>query len=437
MVSGEHVLDELAAQQHAGRAVGLTSVCSAHPLVLDEVVRHGVAAGSTVLVEATCNQVNQDGGYTGLQPAQFRAEVEHLAQRHGLGEDRLVLGGDHLGPNPWRHLAADVALAKSRELVAAFVAAGFTKIHLDTSMRCADDPPGALHPAVVAERSADLAVVAEEEAARAGTAVRYVVGTEVPVPGGESAGEHGIHVTTAADVEETLDLTQLAFARAGVPQAWERVRAVVAQPGVEFSDTELFGYRAGQAAHLSQLLAAEPSLVLEAHSTDYQTPQALRGLVQDRFAVLKVGPGLTFAYREALFALSYVEDELLGDSASGVRRVLDDAMVADPSTWQSFYPSDPTRAAYARRWSRSDRSRYSWPAPAVQAAVDVLLANLRSTGVPDELLSQYLPRQHDVIHGRAAAPLSGLRPADSPDPQDLLRDAVRVVLDDYLQATSG
>ena len=120
-----------------------------------------------------------------------------------------------------------------------------------------------------------------------------------------------------------------------------------------------------------------------------------------------------------------------------VRVVLDDAMVADPSTWQSFYPSDPTRAAYARRWSRSDRSRYSWPAPAVQAAVDVLLANLRSTGVPDELLSQYLPRQHDVIHGRAAAPLSGLRPAGSPDPQDLLRDAVRVVLGDYLQATSG
>ncbi|MDH4353931.1 MAG: class II D-tagatose-bisphosphate aldolase, non-catalytic subunit, partial [Actinomycetota bacterium] len=136
----DHVLDRLAHDQHEGRALGITSVCSAHPVVLDEAVRHGAAGDYVVLIEATCNQVNQDGGYTGLQPADFRRQVEALAAARGLPADRLVLGGDHLGPNPWKHLPAETAMAKSEELVRAFVTAGFSKIHLDTSVGCADDP---------------------------------------------------------------------------------------------------------------------------------------------------------------------------------------------------------------------------------------------------------------------------------------------------------
>jgi D-tagatose-1,6-bisphosphate aldolase subunit GatZ/KbaZ len=423
----EHVLDQLVRAQHEGHAVGVTSVCSAHPVVLEEAVRHGAAGGHVVLVEATCNQVNQDGGYTGLQPRDFRREVERLAMEHGLPSDRLVLGGDHLGPNPWKHLSAETAMAKSAELVRAFVMAGYTKIHLDTSIRCSDDPPGAMHPALVAERAARLAVVAEEAAAEAGFEPRYVIGTEVPVPGGESVGAHGIHVTTTVDVEETIDLTQAAFGSAGVGSAWERVRAVVAQPGVEFSDAELFGYVPGQAAHLAQFISAEPSLVFEAHSTDYQTPQALRGLVRDRFAILKVGPGLTFAYREGVFALSLIEDELLGEAASGVRKVLDRAMVDNPSYWQPFYPSDPALAARARKYSRSDRSRYYWPVPSVQQAVQRMADNLRGTGIPGELLSQFLPVQSRRV---AAGELED-------DPSALLGDTVRVVLDDYAAATAS
>ena len=52
-------------------------------------------------------------------------------------------------------------------------------------------------------------------------------------------------------------------------------------------------------------------MVFEAHSTDYQTAGALRALVEDRWAILKVGPALTFALREALFALSAIEEELI------------------------------------------------------------------------------------------------------------------------------
>ena len=142
-----HPLDSLAAAHRAGRADGLASICSAHPLVLDETIRHGVDGEHVVLIEATCNQVNQDGGYTGLRPVEFCDQVAERAAKYGLPQERLVLGGDHLGPNPWKHLPAETAMAKSEELVHAFVAAGYSKIHLDTSMSCADDRPGALAPA--------------------------------------------------------------------------------------------------------------------------------------------------------------------------------------------------------------------------------------------------------------------------------------------------
>ena len=66
------------------------------------------------LIEATSNQVNQDGGYTGMVPAQFRDFVQGIAERVGFPLARLVLGGDHLGPNAWTALPADEAMAKRK-----------------------------------------------------------------------------------------------------------------------------------------------------------------------------------------------------------------------------------------------------------------------------------------------------------------------------------
>jgi len=415
----EHVLDTVVRAQHEGEALGVTSICSAHPVVLEAAVEHAVAGDHVLLVEATCNQVNQEGGYTGMRPDGFRREIEGLAARAGLPSERLVLGGDHLGPNPWKSLPAAEAMKRSEVLVADYVAAGFSKIHLDASIGCVDDP-SPLPPALIADRTARLAAVAEGVAE---LPLRYVIGTEVPVPGGESAGAHGIHITRTEDVAETIELTRKAFENAGVGAAWERVRAVVAQPGVEFSDSELFRYIPGQAEHLAGCLVGA-DLVFEAHSTDYQTRDALRGLVTDHFAILKVGPGLTNAYREAVFALSFIEDEICGAEASYVREVLDSAMLANPSYWQPFYPSDPHRAAFARRYSRSDRSRYYWPQPSVQAAVDAMVRNLAE--IPHELLAQFLPAQARLVaEGQLVA-----------EPRILMRDKVREVLDDYAAAVT-
>ncbi|MEZ5193531.1 MAG: class II D-tagatose-bisphosphate aldolase, non-catalytic subunit [Nocardioides sp.] len=154
-------------------------------------------------------------------------------QRTGCLPTGCCSAADHLGPNPWKHLPAEEALSRAARMVADYVAAGFTKIHghlRAVRRRPARRPAGGGRRP---EQAAGLGRVAESSPDPG--RLRYVIGTEVPVPGGESAGTHGIHVSTAADVSHTIAATRAAFEAARAGAAWDRVRALVAQPGVEFS----------------------------------------------------------------------------------------------------------------------------------------------------------------------------------------------------------
>lgn len=408
----------------AGRALGLTSICSANPVVLGAAAEHAAQTGTSLLVESTCNQVNQDGGYTGMTPAAFRHWMEAIASQAGLPPSQLTLGGDHLGPSPWQAEPADKAMARARILVADYARAGYTKVHLDTSMRLGDDPLGPLAPEVVAGRAADLAAVAEAAAPHG--KLLYVIGTEVPLPGGAQAHEERPVPTRSEDAAESIALTRAAFARRGLAHAWERVIALVVQPGVEFGDEQVFVYDREAARPLSRFIETQPGLVYEAHSTDYQPGGALRELVEDHFAILKVGPALTFAYREAIVALAAIENEWLarkGVELSGVRQALEGAMLANPAHWRKYYGGDESEQRFKRWFSYSDRIRYYWPQEGVVEALGRLNHNL-SGGVPPALLSQYLPRQNERVR-------EGLLPNE---PDALAKDAVAAVLAQYAAA---
>ena len=406
--------------KRAGRPAGLVSVCSAHPLVLEAAMRQALEEGRLLLVESTVNQVNQFGGYTGMRPADFAAFLDGIRSAAALPPDRLLLGADHLGPFPWRGEPAAQAMRKACELAAECVRAGYRKLHLDASMSLGGDVTdarGGLDPALVARREAELAAAAE--AAFRGTAgPAYVVGTDVPAPGGTAGEGDGVSVTTAQELLDTVSLGAEAFRAAGLEQAWSRVFAVVVQPGMEFGDHGVQAYDRVRAARLCDAARTLPGLVLEGHSTDYQSPAALRALVEDGVAVLKVGPALTFAMREALFALELVEREQAPAEPSRLGEELERAMLANPSHWRGYYRGED---ALARRFSLLDRCRYYWAAPPVRRAVERLLANLRRQAPPWTLLSQYLPRQAGRVREGS---LSG-------EPLELVRAAVREVLDDY------
>src|SRR3954463_15428987 len=113
-----HMIADTINQHKAGEPVGVYSVCSAHPTVVEAAIAQAAADGSYVLIEATSNQVDQFGGYTGLRPAEFRDLVLGLADRAVFPRDRVVLGGDHLGPNRWQRESASEAMAKAEVLIA-------------------------------------------------------------------------------------------------------------------------------------------------------------------------------------------------------------------------------------------------------------------------------------------------------------------------------
>lgn len=407
--------------------VGITSVCSAHPLVLEAAMLEAASRGSPVLIEATCNQVNHTGGYTGLTPADYRNLVHDVADRISFPRNEIVLGGDHLGPNPWRHLAAEEAMAQAEMMVAAYVGAGFEKIHLDTSMGCKGEPD-CIPAELAARRAARLAVVAEKTGAGMAASLRYVVGTEVPTPGGATEEIERLEVTRPEAVVATVEEHRRAFAAAGAPSASEDIVAVVVQPGIEFDDQKVVVYRPEPAARLRTALAEMPGLVFEAHSTDYQPPETLAQLVRDGFAILKVGPALTFAYRRALYALDRTAAALDRSwSAHALTTEMERVMLADPRYWQSHYHGGAEQERWLRHFGYSDRIRYYWPSPASRRAVQRLFAHLGESSIPSSLIGEFFPDLHArVVSGNLV-----------PQPRNLLVEAVRDVLRVYAAACAA
>jgi D-tagatose-1,6-bisphosphate aldolase subunit GatZ/KbaZ len=390
--------------------------------VIEATIRQAEEDGGAVLIESTSNQVNHDGGYTGMTPDQFREFVYRIADGLDFDRQRLVLGGDHLGPNPWKNLSPSEAMLGAAETVRQYVAAGYSKIHLDTSMACAgeSDP---LDDQVIADRAAELCAVAEQSASA--EKPLYIIGTEVPPPGGAQHKLQTVEVTSEAAAKKAIEVHRKAFLSRGLDSAWSRVVALVVQPGLEFGDTTVVDYVPEKSNHLTRLLDEEPGLVFEAHSTDYQNADAYVYLVKRGFAILKVGPALTYAMREALEALEDIERQLVPSAQhSQLFAVVEGAMLARPKDWQGHYHGDAQKTRLLRLYSYSDRIRYYWNEPGVQDAVAKLIDNLQEVDIPLVMLSRYLPEQYAAVRaGEIAA-----------DPKDLIIHRVRGVVRMYANA---
>lgn len=412
--------------------VGVYSVCTASEPVIEAALEFARDHDSIVVIEATANQVNQFGGYTGMKAADYRDFVYEIADRVGYDKDNIVLGGDHLGPLTWTDLNEKEAMENATQLVYDYVRAGFTKIHLDTSMRVADDSTTErLSDETIARRSAMMAQsvlkayadLKEENPDAIFPA--FIIGSEVPIPGGLQEVEETLQVTSPDDFESTYETFRKVFEEYEVMDVFNAVIAIVVQPGVEFGDDDLFFYDREKAKDLvARLKNNYDTLAFEGHSTDYQTPQHLREMVEDGVVILKVGPALTFAYREALFALSHIED-IVCENPSNFIDVLEAEMLDKPKNWQNHYHGTEKELFIKRKFSYSDRARYYLPQPKVQEAINTLMTNLGNTEIPMTLLSQYLPYQYrNIKDGKIKN-----------DVREIINDYVKLYFEDYHYAT--
>lgn len=422
---------QLVKDQKSGIKRGIISVCSANKFVLEAAMKNAKIYDEYVLIEATANQVNQFGGYTGMTPKDFVDFVNKIAADQKFNLEKLILGGDHLGPLIWTSENESDAMDKAKELINRYVLAGFTKIHIDTSMKLNDDDKDVrLSDEIIARRGAELCAVAEKAFAelkeKDNLAIPpvYVVGSEVPIPGGTQEEEEGISVTTVEDFKATVEVFKKNYETHGLDEAWERVVAVVVQPGVEFGDASIDEYDKDKASDLVKALNDYPTLVFEGHSTDYQTPTKLKEMVNDSIAILKVGPGLTFALREALFSLAEIEKEMLALSPiklSKFKEVLENSMLINPDNWQKHYHGEAGELIFKRKFSFSDRCRYYLPDKNVDDAIDMMIENLKRVEIPLTLLSQYMPMQYSKVRNGEI----------SNDPISLIHDKIINCMDEY------
>lgn len=431
MTNRPNVLKQLL-DRSDGQPRGVLAVTCANEFVIKTCMESAKKRNTCFLVEATVNQVNQYGGYTGMKPADFAVMIQKIAQEIGFPLEKLILCGDHLGPHIWKDLPENDAMARSKELVYQYVAAGFRKIHLDTSMNLSSDNPTLpVNTRVIAERSAELAIVAEQAYADTKNSTPwpfrpvYVIGSEVPVPGGTEE-EVSMQVTKPADLNNTLLCFKDVLLKHNLSMVWDDVVAVVAQIGVEFSDKTVHDYSHEAALELSAALKQHAGIVFESHSSDYQISSSLRNMVLDGVGILKVGPELTYVFREGLFSLAMMEKELLALNLnlqpSGFIERLEKVMLeSEPNYWAKYYQGTPEQQGFKRKYSYSDRSRYYLSEPSVKDAYTRLIENMSSIDIPYTLISQYMPVQYTKIReGQLES-----------SPIALLKDKISCVMERY------
>lgn len=374
---------------------GIYSVCSSDEIVIKASLKQAELDNSAILIEATCNQVNQYGGYTGMKPLDYKNFVFSIAQEMNFNTENIILGGDHLGTQPFKTMNSNEAMKRAKEMVLLFVEAGFTKIHLDASVRCLDDHNLTIEDFEyqACERVAEMAKVIEQSPFAEN--VSYIVGTEVPTPGGSLENEEELLPTTAKEAEATIKQSKDSFYSRNLIKGWSRVCGLVVQPGVEFSDNNVIEYNSKAVKELSNYLSDNKKIVYEAHSTDYQTNNGLKELVDDGFSILKVGPALTYAKREAVFALGRIEKELFTESdCSLIEQIIEEAMLVQPENWESHYHGSIAEIKLARKYSYSDRLRYYWPLEKIEIAMGILRSNLSKVEIPHTLLYEFMPMEY-------------------------------------------
>lgn len=424
----KHPIQQMMDQRREGKICGIESVCSANEFVLEVALKRSKLFNAPVLIEATANQVNQFGGYTGMYPKDFYEMVLKMAAEIGVPENHIILGGDHLGPLTWQNLPETEAMEKSETLVYQYARAGFTKIHLDTSMKVADDPEGLLSTETIARRGAKLYKAAmkgyEDLKAEKPDAMRpvFVIGSEVPIPGGAQEAEDTLAVTKPEAFRDTVATYRRVFKEEGIEDGMNDVVAVVTQPGVEFGDDQVFLYDHDAATELCAALNEFPEVCFEGHSTDYQSKECLKRMVEDGIAILKVGPALTYGLRESLFSLSMMEKELVPEEKQArFIETLEKVMLEKPDNWKKHYHGDEKQLALCRKYSFSDRCRYYIGLPEVVESINKLFENLREYPIPMNMLHQYMPISYLKVR-------DGIIPLD---PRELALDGVVGFMEDY------
>ena len=412
-----------------GERKGIYAVGSHNSTILEVCFQQALVDGSPVLLEISANMLVLPGQSGKTSPADFIKRVKNIAAEAEFPQDRLFFGVNDLGPSLWQDESDESALKKACEFISEIVGLGFNKLGIHAGEPLKGDPVGeTLTQEIIIARETVLYQAAERAAAKLPDEEKplYVIGVHPRQEAGRVEDQR--RMVNRKDIEDAVDQFAQTAEAAGLPDIKERLPAARIFLGTGYDSENIIPFDSSLLKELGGCVCRDRSVVLEAPQTDFQSQIVLDKLVDNHFAVLSVGPELTYAMREALFSLALMENETMlgkpGVYLSNYIIELDRAMQSAPQHWQEYYTGNGFEQLVARKYSFYDRSRFFLENKDVRKMRKRLYDNLTANPVPLTVLRQFMPRQYERV---AAGELEN-------KPKALVMDAVRYALHRYSRA---
>jgi tagatose-1,6-bisphosphate aldolase non-catalytic subunit AgaZ/GatZ len=367
-------------KKETGIARTIFAACPNSSAVIRASLHSAKRNNAPIKFAATLNQVDLDGGYTGLTQEQFVKTIRQEAKAiHFTGP--VIIAIDHGGPwlkdlhnrEKWTYENTMRAVKKSFE---AAIAAGYDLIHVDPTIDITLPKGEIISIEVVAERTVEL-IAHTENFRRRGNypRVAYEVGTE-EVHGG------------LADMEvfnKFFQLLKQGLHKHDLNDVWPCF--VVGKVG---TDLHTSTFDPEVAEQLTKVASIYGSVIKGHYSDNVTNPEAypLSGM-----GAANVGPEFTEREYEGLMELCEVENDLhrKGDIArpSELKAILWNAVIVS-QRWKKwllegesandFYQNFPER----QEWLIKTGCRYIWENTEVVAARLRLYRNLQFNNIDAE-----------------------------------------------------
>ena len=385
-----HRIDEL--HRETGIPRTIFAACPNSPTVVRASLRAAKRNNAPIYFAATLNQIDCDGGYTGMTQEAFTRTVRFETERLNF-TGPVIVAIDHGGPwlkdkqrtEKWSVEDAMNGVKKSFE---AAVLAGYDLIHVDPTVDINVPKGEIIDIRLVAARTVELIAHTEKFRKEKGLPpISYEVGTE-EVHGG------------LAD-ENTFDTfiqeLQKGLIGAGLPDVWPCF--IVGKVGTDL-DTTIFD---GEVAkRLTAKVRPLGSYIKGHYTDDVANPEEypLCGM-----GAANVGPEFTMSEYRALCELEQLEKKLEAEGKVAVLSNMRETLlreVHDSHRWEKWLHEDELGKDLAeltperQDWIVATCCRYIWQQPRTLAARGFLFANLQRLGYdPEEVVLGRIERDMD------------------------------------------
>jgi D-tagatose-1,6-bisphosphate aldolase subunit GatZ/KbaZ len=332
---------------------------------------------------ATLNQVDIDGGYTGLNHEEFVRTIR-LQASHLNVSSPIIIAVDHGGPwlkdlhrsGKWSYTDTLNAVRKSYE---AAILAGFDLIHVDPTVDISLPPGQIISIDVVAKRTVELIAYAENFRRRNNLpGISYEVGTE-EVHGG---------LADLNAFRRFLELLKSGLSRENLFDVWPCF--IVGKVG---TDLHTATFDPAVAAKLTEIASTYGSLIKGHYSDNVTNPEAypLSGM-----GAANIGPEFTEREYDGLMELEELQTKLALNGKIGKRAEMKKQLwnaVISSGRWRKWLQpgedSDNFGSLTKERqeWLIKTGCRYIWEDTGVLAVRAHLYRNIRMNGIdPDAIV---------------------------------------------------